>query len=267
MLVACAGQAPQTQSEYRREQLAQSHQRGADALLRGEEGRALRHYQAALDHARATGNQEAIAVNLLNVAALLHRAGESSAARDRLLRVIEHEPAFGPDYVGRAEARLALIELQAGRADEAAYRSARAEELCKQCQWRPALLNVQAAIMARNGDAGAAEGKAREALAAASSANDAREQASAWRTLADLAGAAGRGEEARKAWAAALDIDLRIEAPERVALDLIGRARLELKLGDRAAARSYARRAAEVAEGGRLAALLTEARALVREAE
>jgi hypothetical protein len=57
---------------------------------------------------------------------------------------------------------------------------------------------------------------------------------------------------------------MRIEAPERIALDLLGRARLELKLGERAAARSYARRAAEVAEGARLAALLAAARELQR---
>ena len=129
------------------------------------------------------------------------------------------------------------------------------------------MLNVRAAIAARNGDGASAEAAAREALAAAVRAADAREQASAWRTLAEVAGAGGRGDEARKAWTAALDIDLRIEAPERIALDLLGLARLELMLGDRAAARGYARRAEEVAEGARLAMLLRAARNLLSETE
>jgi tetratricopeptide (TPR) repeat protein len=181
---------------------------------------------------------------------------------------VEHEPPFGAAHLGRAEARLALIELQAQRNAEAARHAARAETLCAaQCAWRPALLNVQAAIAARSGDASAAEARAREALAAATGAGDAAEQAGAWRILAELAAALGRGDEARKAWSAALDIDTRVEAPERVALDLLGLARLEQALGDRAAARRYARRAQEVADAARLGALAGAARDLLRETE
>ena len=42
VFAACAGPSPQSEGEYRREQLARSHQRGTEALLRSEHGRALR---------------------------------------------------------------------------------------------------------------------------------------------------------------------------------------------------------------------------------
>ncbi len=268
-LVACAGPGPQSEGEYRREQLARSHQRGTEALLRGEPNRAVRQYQIALDQARAMENGDAIAINLLNIAAVLHRAGEFEAARTRLVQLVEHEPPFGAGYLGRAEVRLALIELQLDRPEDAARRAERAAQLCQKpdCPWRAALLNVEAGIALRGGDYTTAEARARDALAAAGRAKDAREEANAWRTLAEAAGAAGRGDEARKAWAAALDIDRRIEAPERIALDLLGLARLELALGDRAAARGYARRAVEVADGARLTTLLRAARNLLHETE
>jgi hypothetical protein len=61
----------------------------------------------------------------------------------------------------------------------------------------------------------------------------------------------------------ALDIDGKLEVPERIALDLIALARLEAASGDREAGRRYARRAAAVAEAAKLAAVLAQAHALL----
>jgi tetratricopeptide (TPR) repeat protein len=267
-LGGCAGQAPQSETDYRRDQVLRSHQRGADAVVRGEYGRALYYYENALDQARSLEDADAVAVNLLNIAAVLHRSGEFAAARARLLQLIEHVPPLPEAYVGRAEGRLALIELQSGRPAEAAQRAARAEQHCAgaDCTWRPALLNVQASILLQEGNIPAAESRAKEALTVARG-KDEREEASAWRNLAAATTRAGRLNESRKYWLAALEIDRRIGAPERTVLDLLGLARLELDAGDRAAARAYARRAAEMADGARLAAPATAARALLREAE
>src|SRR5262249_4656718 len=82
---------------------------------------------------------------------------------------------------GRAEARLALIELQSNRLDEAARHAERAEALCPAsgCAWRIALGNVRADIALRGGDLPGAEARARAALAAAASAKDAREEMNA----------------------------------------------------------------------------------------
>ena len=268
-LAGCAGPGPQSEAEYRRDQQARTHQRGTEAALRGEYERAFRYYESAYDQARSVEDSDAMAVNLLNMAALLHRSGEFAAARARLLEVIERDPALPGAFVGRAEARLALIELQSGRPAEAAGRAARAEQHClgADCAWRPALLNVQAAILLQEGAIAAAESRAREALAAAARGKDEREEASAWRTLAAVAASAGLPEESRKNWLAALQIDRRIEAPERIVLDLLGLARLELGLGNHDAARSYARRAAEIADGARLTASGAAARALLRAAQ
>src|SRR5262245_2612399 len=267
-LVGCAGPAPQSEGDYRRDQVLRAHQRGSDAVVRGEYGRALQHYESALDQARSVEDGDAVAINLLNMAALLHRSGEFAAARARLMQVIDHVPPLPGPYIGRAEARLALIDLQSGRPTEAAQRAARAEQHCggADCTWRPALLNVQASILLQEGDSAAAESRARDALAIARG-KDEREEANAWRILAAVSARTGRQDESRKHWLAALDIDRRIGAPERTVLDLLGLARLELDAGDRAAARAYARRAAEIAEGARLAAPATAARAILREAE
>jgi tetratricopeptide (TPR) repeat protein len=267
-LAGCAGSGPKSEAEYRRDWQARTHQRGSDALLRGEYARAYRYYESAYNQARAVEDRDAVAVNLLNMAALLHRSGALSGARERLLEIVDQQPSFAGAYVGRAQARLALIELQSGRAADAARHAALAEGQCKaDCAWRPALLNVQAAILLEQNDLPAAEARAKDALAAGGLAKDEPEQASAWRTLASVAASAGRREEARRHWLAALDIDRRLEAPERTVLDLLGLARLELDSGNRDAAREYARRAMEIAEGARLAGAAAAAGALVREAQ
>ncbi|HKA42885.1 MAG TPA: hypothetical protein VKF40_12930 [Burkholderiales bacterium] len=269
VLAGCAGSGPQSEAEYHHDQQARTHQRGTDAVLRGEYARAFSYYESAYNQARAVEDSEAMGVNLLNMAALLHRSGEFAAARGRLLEVIGHDPPLAGAFVGRAEARLALIELQSRRPAEAAQRAASAEQHCTgaECTWRPSLLNVQAAIFLQENDVAAAESRAREALAAAVRGKDEREEAGARRTLAAVAARAGLQEESRSNWLAALRIDRRIEAPERIVLDLLGLARLELDSGNRDAARTYARRAMEIAEGARLAAPAVAARALLREAE
>ena len=262
MLGACASPAPQSETDRRREQSAQAHQRAGEALARGDHTEALRHYQGALDRSRAVENQEAVAATLLNVAAALHRRGDFAAARAKLLDLTEHDPPFGAAYVGRAEARLALIELQSNRTSEAARHAARASELCSeaQCPWRMALLGVLARIALESGDLDLATTRAAQA-------GDRREEANAWRLLGEAAARSGRNDEARSAFSAALTIDKEIEAPARIALDLLALARLELAQGNRAAARGYARRAAAVADGARLPGLLAEARGLLRDAE
>src|SRR5687767_11621538 len=106
-LAGCAATVPQSEAEFRREQQARTHQRGSDAALRGEHARAFRHYESAYNQARAVADGAAVAVNLLNMAALLHRSGEFAAARVRLLEIIGYEPPLPVAYVGRAEARLA----------------------------------------------------------------------------------------------------------------------------------------------------------------
>jgi len=269
MLGACASPAPQSETDRRREQSAQAHQRAGEALARGDHTEALRHYQGALDRSRAVENQEAVAATLLNVAAALHRRGDFAAARAKLLDLTEHDPPFGAAYVGRAEARLALIELQSNRTSEAARHAARASELCSeaQCPWRMALLGVLARIALESGDLDLATTRAGEVRAAAAQAGDRREEANAWRLLGEAAARSGRNDEARSAFSAALTIDKEIEAPARIALDLLALARLELAQGNRAAARGYARRAAAVADGARLPGLLAEARGLLRDAE
>ncbi len=264
--LSCSAPAPQTAAERRQEQTALAQQRAASALARDDQQRARVQLQAALDYGRAVENEQATAVGLLNLAAVLHRAGDLAGARTRLLELLEHQPPLAAEYQGRAEARMALIALQSRSLDEAARRAQRAEGLCaNECAWRLALGNIQAGIALRGGDLAGAEARALATKDAAVAAKALREEANAWRLLGEIAGEGGRGADARAALLAALDLDRKAEVPERIALDLLALSRLELALGERKAARDYARRAADVAEAARLAALLAAAQSLLQE--
>jgi len=265
---ACSAPEPQSDLDHRKEQTAVAQQRAESALERDDVRGALRQYQLALDRSRAVEDQDATATGLLNIAAVLHRSGDFTAARAKLIELLEHQPPFVPAYAGRAEARLALIELQTNRVADAARHAARAQELCPPaCPWQLPLLVVEAGIALRSGDPAGAQTRAQAAVDAARAAKDIREEANAWRLLGEAAGENGRGTQARDAFLAALSLDRKAELPERIALDLLALARLELALGNRGPAQVYARRAAEVAEGARLAAPLAAARELERSAQ
>ena len=109
------------------------------------------------------------AISMLNIAAAWHRSGNYAAVRSTLLALIAHEPPFPASYIGRAEARLALVELQQNRVDEATLHAARAEQLCPAgaCPWSLALQNIMTEIDLRRGDLGAADIRVRVTLAAA----------------------------------------------------------------------------------------------------
>ena len=243
-------------------------QRAHGALARGDLRRAQDQFQGALDRGRAVEDQDTVAITLLNVAAVLHRSGDLAASRAKLIELLEHQPPFAPEFTGRAEARLALIELQSKRLEESARHAQNAEALCgASCPWWLALGNIQASIAVRSGDLAGAEVRALATRTAAASANDIREEANSLRILGEIAGERGQGAEARAALLAALELDRKAAIPERIALDLLALSRLELALGERKAARDYARRAADVAEAARLAELLAVARGLLSESQ
>jgi len=266
--VSCSSPAPQTAAERSREQAMLVQQRAHGALARGDVRGAQNQFLNVLDRGRAVEDQNTVAIGLLNVAAVLHRSGELAASRARLIELLEHQPPFAPEFAGRAEARLALIELQSKRLEESARHAQSAEALCGAgCPWRLALGNIQAGIALRSGDLAGAEVRAVATRTAAASANDIREEANSLRILGEIAGERGQGAEARAALLAALELDRKSAIPERIALDLLALSRLELALGERKAARDYARRAADVADAARLAALLAAARGLLSESQ
>ncbi len=265
MLAGCSSPPPpQTATERRREQVDTADERGSRALARSQYDTALRHYQANRERSAAVEDQQETAVAMLNIAAAQHRMGNYSAARTTLLGMIAHEPTFGDDYVGRAEARLALVELQQNRAEEAALHAARSEKLCRAaCAWGVALQNIIAEIELQRGNLDAADARVGATLVATGRSADRREEANAWRLRGQIEARRGRVEEARQALLKALDMDGRLEVPERLALDLILLARLESTSGDREAGYRYARRAASIAEAANLRAVLAEARTLL----
>jgi len=265
-LAGCASPLPpQSPADRRREEAARAHERASTSIARGEYDAALRQYQSNLERSAAVEDQYESAISMLNMAAVQHRSGNYAAARAMVLAVIGHEPSFPAAYVGRAEARLALIELQQNRLDEAALHAERAERLCaaSDCVWRLALQNILAEIEMHRGDLVAAEARLRSTLASAGRSADKREQANAWRLLGLVEAKRGRATEARQALLVALEIDGKLEVPERIALDLISLARLERDSGNAQAASRYARRAAAVAEAARLPTVLAEARSLL----
>jgi tetratricopeptide (TPR) repeat protein len=200
LLAGCASPPPpQTEVELRREQIALAQQRGSRALASDDYRAAVRHYQLALDRSRALGDHDGVATGLLNLAAVQHRAGLPAEARARLTELLDYRPPFAAPYAGRAEARLALLDLQSNRIDEASRHAQRAEALCpaSACAWRVALENVQAGIALRSGDLPGAEARARAALSAAAFAKDAREEMNARLLLQEITVERARAAGAR----------------------------------------------------------------------
>jgi len=269
-LAGCAGQAPQPQSpgDQRSEQTGRAYQRAGDAIARRDYPAALRQYRVALTRSRTVEDRHGTAIALLNIAAVLHKTGDFAGARAQLEILTAPQSGFADEYVGRAEARLALIELQEDHAESAGQHAARAQQLCpsEACPWRLAVQNVSAAVALANGDVALAKTRTQETIASAKRAGDVSEEANAWRVLGQIALKEGRISDCREAWSTALSMDKSMDAVERIALDLLLLARLEVAAGNLQAGHNYAQRAAAIAEAAKLNDLSAQTRTLLDKA-
>jgi tetratricopeptide (TPR) repeat protein len=106
----------------------------------------------------------------------------------------------------------------------AEQQAVQAQALCRQanCASAGAILNLRATLAQARGDRATAVELAQLAAQAARQHADRVEQANALRLLGELRSAQGAHPEAEQHYRAALDLDRAVEAPKKIALDLLG---------------------------------------------
>lgn len=232
--------------------LQQEHARaGARAWSKGDVRAAIAAHERALIAARSVEDETAIALRILDLAALRRIAGEPEAARAALEEMLAEPPPLAYPVRWRAEAaRLAgLIALDAGAAGESARWAERAVALCRaaRCPEEGAIVNLQARAAFLGGDVDRAAHLAEEALPLNDAAKDEGEAANSSRIIADAHLAAGRHAAAARAYSEALAADKRLGLDRKIALDLLGLGRAAQLAGRPDEALGYFERARAVA--------------------
>lgn len=260
LVYGCAGSAPAPTATER--QAVALNQRATRAFEQGDHSRAAALYESALRLNIAIENVDGIAVNALSLARA-HQAGDDAPAAHRALdRLLANGPLeFPRERRAEAQARKALLYLDAGDAARAAESSGQALASCGDC---PAL----AAIQVLSGRAALAGGDYAAALqwAARALATSVQpvERANALRLTGEVRLARGEHQAALQPLEQALEIDRGMGLPARIFRDLMALGRAQLQLGNRVAARNLFTRAREVSEA---AGIVEGARAAGRAAD
>jgi len=243
----------------------EANRRAEASLRRGELDSAAHSYREALRLSLAVEDANGIAANAVNLSIVYQRQGNYTEARAALAPLLERATlAHAPAHRAQAALRRAVLDLEQGRAAEAAEWAGRAAAWCGDpCALAGAIRNVQGQLALQAGRLDEAGAAARSALAASRASAETAEIANAQRLLGMVALAAGDGATAINALNEALVIDRELGISRRIALDLIGLGRASMLRGERDAARTYFARALEVSTADRDAAGAGAARTLL----
>lgn len=251
LLTAACGSAPPRPSENE-EHAVRLNKRAQGAYRSGDLPAALALHEQALAANRAIENVAGIAAELMNIAAIQGQLGNGAAAHAALDEILVR-PAVPFSGAQRAEAayRKAYLYFETGQRAEAGLWLAQARVLCgaKECAADGKAGNLRARIAIEQGDAGAALGHARAALAINDRYEDRAEQGNSLRLMADAALTLGDYLAAEQSYSGALALDKALGVPPKIALDLIGIGRSLHAQGRAAEAVEYFRRAQSVASG------------------
>ncbi len=246
-LTACGGARPY---------VSPVHQRGLDlnrkaaaAASEGQYDAAVNLYRQALEVSRSIENVEAMAANLLGLAAVQRSAGRRDESSKSLEEIMAAGPVAYPDGL-RAEAALikSLLFLDAGDRLQGGEWAGRAMALCRasSCGREGRIGNVMALAAIMGGDAAAARTLAQEALGKNRAAADLEESANSLRLMAQAEEAQGRFDDAAGHFGEAMVIDKKLGLPDKLAADLMGLGRSRLGLDSREEALAFFRRAFSV---------------------
>jgi tetratricopeptide (TPR) repeat protein len=243
----------------------EANRRAEASLRRGELDSAALNYREALRLSLAVEDANGIAANAVNLSIVYQRQGNYAEARAALAPLLERATlAHAPGHRAQAALRRAVLDLEQGRAAEAAEWAGRAATWCGEpCAIAGAIRNVQGQLALQAGRLDEAGAAARSALAASRASSETAEIANAQRLLGMVALAAGDGAAATNALNEALAIDRELGISRRIALDLIGLGRASMLRGERDAAHTYFARALEVSTADRDAAGAGAARTLL----
>lgn len=241
---ACAGTAPAPNATER--QAVALNERAARAFEHRDYSRAAALYEQALRLNTAVENTEGISANALSLARTHHAAGNPAAAHAVLERLLATGPLEFPQARrAEAQARKALLYLDAGDAAQARDWSDRALASCNGCSGLAAMQVVRGRAALASGDIVAALDWAARAIAASADAQPG-ERANALRLTGEARLARSEPLAALQPLEQALEIDRSLGRSDRVFRDLMALGGAYAQLGNRAAARNLFTRARDV---------------------
>lgn len=233
------------------------NQRGLAMLAKGEDTKALEHFQRALQIAESIEDQAAMATNLLNIARTQRRLGQTAAASATLERLMaDQNRAFARQYRIDAAYEAATLALEAQN-NQAAWRALQqAETWCQSgCTQRGQLLTLSAHLRLNQGDSTTALKDARFAVRilrqdnppGSPSEQSSEHLANALRTQALALIAEHQPGPAIALLNEALELDKRRAASKAIYKDLLVLGQAYQAKGQPLSARDYFRRALAVA--------------------
>ncbi len=250
VLLAGCGSAPPRQPAAV-EQANKTDQAAHRAVRDGDLMRARELFRQSMLLQQSLDNLNASAMAAINLSSVAHKLGDDSAALDLLERVLsDTAPQYPSELRATAALRKAIILADSGKAAEAESVLQLAERECRQqCAYTSAMNNLHARLSLGKGDYAAALALSKSVM---NSSAEKDELANAQRVAAAAETALGQHDAALAHYLVALELDKELGMSARIAMDLQGVAGGMEKLGRKAEADAYARRAAAVTEAARL---------------
>lgn len=243
LLIAACGSAPPALNPPQ-QTATSAAQQAARAWARGDVAQARLLYERALAAAESVEDFPLAGATLVNLALVHARGNDLAAAHQRLDRVLAAPQRYGIALNAAAATRKAMLYLDAPDLDAALAWADRAQAACASpCEHGATLAVLRAHVALQRGEISGSARHAEMALALATQASQAAEQANALRLLGRARSQSGQHAQAAADLAQALAIDQRLGLPDRVALDLVFASDVELQRQQPAAAREFLERA------------------------
>ena len=249
LVAGCAAPMARNGNSVVQSRLADAESRAAAQARTGDYAGAARHYGEALRLATALENADAIAANAINLSVVQQWLGHDAEARAALAAVLDDpRTSFSERRRLQAELRRAILDLSSRNLGAAAVWAGQAERHCPElrCEYAATILNVRAQIELESGRAAEAAPLAAAAAQRARSSDNRAETANALRTLGRARGAQGDQAAALEALRQALDLDRELGDPRKILADLAALTRASEAAGDASAANDYKARSVAV---------------------
>jgi tetratricopeptide (TPR) repeat protein len=247
---ACASDPPQF-SEKRLSAIQWNHQARA-AFNRGDYRQAHEGYHRALAMNRAIEDVDGIAIEVINLAAVHQQLGHRDQARKTLGEILASSGIpFTSTHKAEAAYRMAYTYLNVNENSQARSWLTRALEYCQStgCAIAGKIHNLTARLLFISGENTPASMQARLGLTANQKSGNGLEQANSLRLLADIALAELNHSVAEDYYRQALLLDKRLDAENKIGLDLVGIGKSLVGQGRSREAQDYYQRARSVFGG------------------
>jgi tetratricopeptide (TPR) repeat protein len=250
-LVGCAGSRQNTAPEnLPMQQAIDFNHRAEAAFIKGDYGRALPLYLAALQRDAATENADGIALNQINVArtyAAMGKPQEAQSALDNLL--VDATLQYAAERLVDATLLKAHLYAESGDATSAAHWEGKADVYCQnRCRQLGSLMLLRAQIALRSQQDEQALVDVNSALTHFKENAQPIEEANAQRLLGEIWLAKDQAAHAIECFEKALGLDREIGASRKIDHDLLLLGQAMQHANRNEEARAYYRRAAAVAK-------------------